>query len=169
MRASFSIQTMLIVATCSAVGAPTFADAGAVTAGGQDGPRILGSLAPQTRALLRRSFERAQLYAQVPECKALFHDLDAEALVELSHAIYSGPSFSPEVARCRGQRVAAFTNVGPGRTIICPGFAQLRSHEAATVLLHEALHNAGQTEWPFDPEAPTPARIQARVRKHCRS
>jgi hypothetical protein len=61
----------------------------------------------------------------------------------------------------------AFTVVGSNWTGLCRDFSQLTDLEAAVVLLHEALHHAGVTEWPLDPDARRSSEISADVGRRC--
>ena len=57
--------------------------------------------------------------------------------------------------------------VGQPVTFLCPTFAFLKRTEAATVLIHEALHYAGLPEQPSDPHALSPLAISSIVAGHC--
>lgn len=164
-------------AVCSAV-APVLAASpieSAHSVKGADGagehpnhPRVLGNFEPRSRYLLRKAFGVARYRSRSADCQSLFHDLGSNLDAALSHAVYMEPRYSSEEASCWRRQAVAFTTVGPGVTVICPTFRTLSVNEAAAILLHEALHNAGQTEWPSDPEAPTSRQIQDRVQRRCR-
>jgi hypothetical protein len=66
------------------------------------------------------------------------------------------------------ERGYAATIVGAPSTFVCRNFQHLSDERAALVLIHEALHHAGLTEYPQDPEAMTSARINRMVDKSCR-
>jgi hypothetical protein len=53
-------------------------------------------------------------------------------------------------------------------TYLCPSFSHRSPHEDAMYLLHEALHYAGQTEFPSDPQALTSSAINRLVRSRCK-
>ena len=67
---------------------------------------------------------------------------------------------------CR-RHTHAFTEVGGSAVVVCPSFSHLSDSEAAIILIHEALHFAGQTEYPSDPAAPNALAITERVMKGC--
>jgi hypothetical protein len=50
---------------------------------------------------------------------------------------------------------------------LCKGFITASSSGAATLLIHEALHDAGQMENPPDPNALTSDQINALVQMNC--
>ena len=60
------------------------------------------------------------------------------------------------------------TAVGNPDVVLCRSFARLSDSEAAIILLHEALHLAGQPEYPIDPDAPNGLEITKMVMEGCR-
>jgi hypothetical protein len=44
---------------------------------------------------------------------------------------------------------------------------RLPRERLATILIHEALHHAGMSEAPFDPQAPTAREITRMVKRSC--
>jgi hypothetical protein len=104
-----------------------------------------------------------ELVTQSPSCNALFSELGADGAATLLASRYAAATKS-----CRPGAVAV-TAVGQSGTWLCPGFVRLTSDEAAVILLHEALHFAGQTERPLDPAGPSALEINSRVRKACRT
>ena len=63
--------------------------------------------------------------------------------------------------------IDAVTHVGAAPTIVCRHISRYTDEEAAKVLIHEALHHAGLTEAPQDPEAMTGRVINQLVKKKC--
>jgi len=61
----------------------------------------------------------------------------------------------------------AWTDYGSFFVRICPDFGDLRQVDQAMLLLHEALHTAGQLEHPRPPGAPTSRDISGFVRENC--
>ena len=65
-------------------------------------------------------------------------------------------------------RSPAHTVVGASATWLCPEFKRLPVERAALVLIHEALHQAGLTEYPSDRDATTSLAINKMVKRKCR-
>jgi hypothetical protein len=59
--------------------------------------------------------------------------------------------------------------VGSPSTFVCRLFQRLGDERAAVVLIHEALHHAGLTEYPQDPEAMTSGADGAETSTHLSS
>ncbi len=98
---------------------------------------------------------------KAPSCAALFEDLGADSEATLKSTLYTMS------AQCKGG-VAAYTAVGCRVTWLCPCFSRLSREEAALIVVHEALHFAGMTEYPGDPNGPTSFEINRMVRRACR-
>ena len=146
------------------------AAAGEGYGGALEVPRVLGALELRVDWVLRLGYAQARDWLEGSQaCRGLFAALGADGPTVLSRAIYSAPAFRVEEKICGRQRIAAFTSVGPGRTVLCPAFGTLRPNEAAVTVLHEALHNAGRTEWPRDPQGPSAAELDRLVKQSCRS
>jgi hypothetical protein len=103
---------------------------------------------------------------EIEACQGLFAELGADGVELLQQTIYLAPRFEFEQRPCdRG--ASAFTFVGRRETRLCDRFGRLTRQWAAVLLIHEALHFAGQTESPGDPEAPSGHDISRRVAKSC--
>jgi hypothetical protein len=101
-------------------------------------------------------------------CRAMFERFGTDGGRELSRTLYVGARSERDLEVCGERGAAAHTTVGGSRTVLCvAAFVRLPRHEAAVILLHEALHQAGQTEQPWDPEAPTSGELNRWVRKRC--
>jgi hypothetical protein len=100
-------------------------------------------------------------------CRELFARLGADGAAKLATTSYYPASGKQEKTACR-PGVFALTTVGGSAVVLCRGFARLSVREAAIILIHEALHSAGHTEYPLDPEAPDAAAISTKVMKSCR-
>jgi YD repeat-containing protein len=61
----------------------------------------------------------------------------------------------------------AWTSVGGCQVYLCKAFVTTSASGAATLLIHEALHDSGMTENPPDPNALTSAQINALVQMSC--
>jgi hypothetical protein len=83
----------------------------------------------------------------------------------LSTTIYMPTHPRDEQTLC--QSAAAFTWVGGFHTRLCRRFTSLSDERAAMTLIHEALHHAGLTEKPKDPEAMTAREIDNLVDDAC--
>jgi hypothetical protein len=102
----------------------------------------------------------------VPECRGLFSELGAdgvETLRKISFYPIGRHEANPNVCIS----AVAYTYVGGGPTWICRKFWRLPDQRAAMVVLHEALHHAGLTEQPRDPEGMTAAAISRMVTEQC--
>jgi len=86
--------------------------------------------------------------------------------VKLNSTSYYPAGASQERKHCRRGSLA-MTRVGKSAVALCRSFARLSDHEAAIILIHEALHFAGQTEYPSDPDAPDGIGITKMVMKGC--
>ena len=99
-------------------------------------------------------------------CQALFDDLDLDGLQALSRTLYQPVQSAAERANCMGG-VDAYTVVGAVRVMICRQFFQLHRRTKTAVLIHEALHTAGMSEAPHDPDGMTPEEINEMVGVAC--
>jgi hypothetical protein len=106
-----------------------------------------------------------QRVRSLESCNGLFAQLGADGAEVLSTTVYSGPQTDFESEVCG--RSTAFTAVGRPDTRLCPGFGDLKSDDAAVVLIHEALHHAGLEEAPGHEGALTAVEIDEIVVKHC--
>jgi len=121
--------------------------------------------------VLRAAFSRAELeLRRNPKCRALFDEFGTDGLRELGRGRYRWAEMSGSGAleMCRRRDAAAFTTFGTEQTCLCPGFESLGIGDAAVILVHEAPHYAGMTEWPSDPNGLTSGQINQHVRANCR-
>jgi hypothetical protein len=102
-----------------------------------------------------------------PSCRELFARLGADGVVLLNRTSYYPAGRKQERRHCYGD-VHAVTTVGGSAVVLCRSFAHLSDQEAAIILLHEALHFAGQPEYPLDHEAPDARAITRTVMEGCR-
>ena len=114
------------------------------------------------RAAFNTALERVQ---EIPECGALFAELDADGVEMLTTTLYTPTHPFDEQSLC--QSAAAFTWVGGVHTRLCRRFASLPEERAAMTLIHEALHHAGLTEQPMDPDGMTAREIDGMVSDAC--
>jgi len=103
---------------------------------------------------------------EVPECRELFSELGADG-VDTLRKISFYPIGRHEAKPNVCTSAVAYTFVGGGPTWICREFWRLPDKRAAMVVLHEALHHAGLTERPRDPEGMTAAAISRMVTDRC--
>jgi hypothetical protein len=134
----------------------------------------VGSLLPKTAMFtsekatekLRAAFAVAlERVREVPGCGALFAELGADGVEMLTTTIYMPTHPFDEQSLCRS--AAAFTWVGGVHTRLCRRFSSLSEERAAMTLIHEALHHAGLTEKPMDPDGMTAREIDAMVGDAC--
>ena len=129
-------------------------------------PRISKKLPSRARRSLASAFElAAERLRSRSECQSLFDDLGADGLEVLAQGLYYGVGLQLEQRTCRG--TSAFTQVGGRVTRVCSSFGRLRKNQAAVVLIHEALHQAGMGEKPRDPQALDSAQINQLVSDRC--
>jgi len=130
-------------------------------------PRISGSLYPRIHNKLQQAYPVAVEHLRNnPECRDLFAALGADGLEKLSITSYRQSTMTMERSLCRGG-VSAVTVVECPQVRLCKRFASLGTVQAATTLIHEALHFAGMSEWPKDPQGLEPTEINKMVRKAC--
>ena len=98
-------------------------------------------------------------------CQGLFESLDADGFEVLADTTYIYAETGSFRSVCDG--ACAFTTVGGSMVGLCAQFGRIPVAEAAQVLIHEALHNAGLTEQPSDPDGPTPDEIDTMVVHAC--
>ena len=108
------------------------------------------------------ALERVQA---IPRCAGLFAELDADGVEMLTTTMYMATHPMDEQTIC--QSAAAFTWVGGVHTRVCRRFSTLSKERAAMTLIHEALHHAGMSEQPHDPDALTSHQINRLVRMNC--
>jgi hypothetical protein len=99
-------------------------------------------------------------------CRALFERLGEDGAATLDRASYHPASPEQETRHCR-RGVFALTTVGASAVALCRGFARLSGQQAAIILIHEALHLAGQPESPAAPGAPPSLAITEMVMRGC--
>ncbi len=130
-------------------------------------PRISARLPAPQRFALTAAFKTAYRRTRESEsCRGLFEGLELDATGALGSSYYDLPASAAIQARCQG-RVGAVTGVRSHRTRLCPTFGTLSRNDRAAILIHEALHTAGLSEWPHDLDAPTSREITERVKRAC--
>lgn len=131
-------------------------------------PRINVKMSDKNRDQLVTAVEIAlERVRDVPECRGLFSELGADG-IETLRKISFYPIGRHEAKPNVCTSAVAYTYVGGGPTWICRKFWRLPDQRAAMVVLHEALHHAGLTERPRDPEGMTAAAISRMVTERCR-
>jgi hypothetical protein len=126
-------------------------------------PQLSERVAARFNDALSVALGRLRTY---PSCRALFARLGADGVAELKGASYYPASDEQERKYCR-REVYALTKVGGSAVVLCRRFGHLSGPRAAIILIHEALHLAGQTEEPADPEAPDSFAITRKVMRGC--
>jgi uncharacterized NAD(P)/FAD-binding protein YdhS len=104
---------------------------------------------------------------EYPACQALFKRLGVDGVAQLARTSYHPASRQQQRKYCRRDSHAV-TEVDGSRVVVCRSFARLSAQQAAGILIHEALHNAGQTEYPAFPNAPDALEITEMVMEDCR-
>jgi hypothetical protein len=152
-------------------------EAVAASAARCSGPWVHPSMAPELEAPLRAGFAIAVERLVAHEaCRELFARLGADPFEVLASGLYFPvDSYRREVEVCGRNAVAnslaasnmAYTTVGGRATFLCRQFRNVSGEQAAVVILHEALHHAGLTEWPDDRLAMTSREITTMVEQAC--
>jgi hypothetical protein len=129
--------------------------------------RISAEMSQKNRHQLIVGFEVALERVQKMErCRELFTDLGADPMATLSRVSFFPMGFREALPNmCRG--VDAYTMVGGGPTWLCREFWRLTDKRAAMIIIHEALHHAGLTEWPKDPGGMRSVAINKMVSERC--
>jgi hypothetical protein len=84
----------------------------------------------------------------------------------LGRVRFDGAAFETSFSTCK-TGVAAYTTVGSHQIVLCPGLGGIPVPGAALILIHEALHCAGMTEKPSDPNGLTAREINLMVKVSC--
>jgi hypothetical protein len=125
-------------------------------------PRLAPKLRRKLEAALPVAAQRIRDHAA---CRGLFEELGANGQRTLRDSMYFATSVRHESKLC--SRTSAFTTVGTRPTHLCRSFGRLPASQAAVILIHEALHQAGMSERPLDPRAMASSQINQLVRKSC--
>lgn len=117
----------------------------------------------QVVASFRIALDRVR---EISACAELFTKLGADGRTTLARIVFH-PLGHHELRSdvCRGN--VAYTLVGGGPVWLCRRFSRLSDSQAAIIIIHEALHHAGLTEWPRDPDGMTSAAIDAMIATCC--
>ena len=99
-------------------------------------------------------------------CRTLFDELNLDGLQALDRSRYQPVRSEAERAHC-ARGVYAHTAVGGDRIVICRYFHTAHQRTKTAVLIHEALHTAGMSEAPHDPDGKTPEETTEMVEKAC--
>jgi len=129
---------------------------------------ILGGLTDRVERKLQFAYPLAlERVREIESCAGLFQDLGADGIEMLSTTVYRPARSKRELQVCTQTQASAFTFVGKSRTTVCDGFGSRSRQAAAMILIHEALHTAGMSERPLDPDALSSYQINRLVRKNC--
>ena len=132
------------------------------------GPLLHPGLSDRVASRLGSAIPVAQQHLRDnPPCQALFASLGADGVAKLDSSSYYPAGVKEERKYCRGSRVA-LARVGSPAVRLCRSFGRLSDQRAAIILIHEALHFAGQTEYPADSRAPDGTSITRMVMESCR-
>lgn len=161
----------LIAALVPSAWATDPAEAAAVVASKSPGsliePRIDPGIALRNRRKITVSFRIAvKRVVEVPECRAMFTELGADAPAALGNLFFlpiGWHELKPHVCA----DVSVYTLVGGGPVWVCREFSRLSDSQAAVIIIHEALHHAGLTERPHDTDGMTSGAINHMVVKRC--
>jgi hypothetical protein len=167
-RARSAAAALLCLLTAVSLSAATASDQrrAVLRRAEKSGPSVVGTPAPKVVIQLHRGYRSAlrRVY-RLEGCQELFARLGVDGLEVLVSTTYTVASADTGGGVCR--RAEAFTEVGGSTVWLCGSFGWISEKDAAEVLIHEALHNAGLTEQPHDPDGPTPQEIDHMVETHC--
>jgi len=131
------------------------------------GPRLNPCLSERVTARLEDAIPIAKDHIQEnSSCQRLFAQLGSDGVFEIDTTAYYAASRKQERKYCR-RGVAAITTLGGSDVVICRSFVRLSGDEAAIILIHEALHSAGQLEYPGDADSPDTFGITRMVMRSC--
>ncbi len=100
------------------------------------------------------------------DCEKMFDDLGANGARVIDATTYRDGTGSSKCTSHPG--AAAVTEVGSYTVLLCSNnFTNRSSQGAATIVIHEALHSAGMSENPPDPNAKTTGQINDMVQANC--
>jgi len=130
-------------------------------------PTISTKVLVPNRKKISDAFELAlEKVREVPECRELFTGLGSDGTDALARVVFLpvGKAQARDGV-CRGS--SAYTLVGGGPIWVCRDFKRLSDEQAAMVIIHEALHHAGLSEYPQDPDGMTSNAINGLVMEQC--
>lgn len=130
-------------------------------------PTISMKVLVPNRRKISNAFDLAlEKVREVPECGEMFAGLGSEATDALGRIVFLpvGKAQARDGV-CRGS--SAYTLVGGGPIWVCRDFKRLSDAQAAMIIIHEALHHAGLTEYPKDEDAMTSRDINFVVKEQC--
>lgn len=131
-------------------------------------PAVHGNLVGPVRRQLTLAFRLAEEEIRDrPSCSALFERFHADGVQLLAAVEFHAAAIDLLTDTCSRPGVAAFTTVAGRRIWLCPHFGDLGVPAAAMILIHEALHAAGLTERPSDPNGLMPQEINRLVAASC--
>jgi len=128
-----------------------------------------GSLPPtvaETQRLNQGKSTANDRLSNNPDCAQMFTDLNANGANVIANTTYRDGTSTD---KCQSSPDAgAWTEVSGSVVYLCGSqFTNQSVDEAAVIVIHEALHDAGLTENPPDTTAKTSAEISAMVRQKC--
>ena len=172
MRARVSTRSRSRALTAISLGVAvclgsSIAAAAAASPNASSQPRILAGFSTSERLSLRRAFGLAEKKIQKSDrCRVLFDGLEIDGVEALRRTFYEPAAIRSDVVHCQ-QGAVALTGLGGRRTRLCANFKLHSLRDQAGILIHEALHVAGMSEKPIDPDGMTPHQINQWVKKAC--
>lgn len=102
------------------------------------------------------------------ECRSLFEDLGHSGERIVARATFRLADTRERSEICRRRKAIMFTTMHGSEIVVCYyNFVAQPLRSQAAILLHEALHHAGLSEQPLDPQGLTPQAITRLVERHC--
>jgi hypothetical protein len=130
-------------------------------------PAIRRGVATPVAMRLRSAFAIAiRQVKELPQCRGLFESLGSDGERLLLQTDYRPATRDLETSYC-SRRAVAVTHIGQPLTWVCRTFSGLTAHQAAIVLIHEALHYGGLGEGPRVPNGMKSQEINFLVVSRC--
>jgi len=140
--------------------------------GGEEDPSPSGGgggqgmpLSPQRAMMVNMAKSTAKTQLQAKQtCRDLFKDLTLKDGVQVIDSTTYRAHDNHQ--RCQ-EGAAMFTSVGSLIVYVCQAFESQSSDLRAALVIHEAMHSAGQKESPQYPGYPTSSQLTTMVRQAC--
>jgi hypothetical protein len=130
---------------------------------------MLGGMTDRVERKLQFAYPLAlERVGEIDTCAGLFNELGVDGIEMLSTSVYRPARGKRQLQACSDTDAKAFTSVRSLRTTLCDSFGRNSRQAAAMILIHEALHSAGMSEQPHDPNALSSYQINRLVRKSCK-
>jgi hypothetical protein len=129
---------------------------------------MLGGMTDRVERKLQFAYRLAlERVGEIDTCAGLFNELGTDGIEMLSTTVYRPARGKRQLQVCSDTDAKAFTSIGSTRTTLCDSYSRNSRQAGAMILIHEALHHAGMSEQPYDPDALNSHQINSLVRRNC--